>query len=258
MTSPTSRRGIPAGERFADADEWEARGADQPHIWRTLGYRRVGWSPGETTVEWDAPPDYCFPTSGGPVVQGGLVTALLDAAMGGACWTVLDRDQAFLTADLRVEFLRTTTPGTLRASGEVVRRTRRVVFCAGGAARRERRPPGDQSVHAGRAAGHRSGRPLRPGGARRRSPAGRARMSDAHHLAASPSRRWRGWATARHCGRRAEVALGELHERAVRVGPGCAARRHARVTGWRADGELPRRWGSATRRSGGPAPWSRR
>jgi uncharacterized protein (TIGR00369 family) len=64
------------------------------------------------------------------VVQGGLVTALLDAAMGGACWTVLDHDQVFLTADLRVEFLRVSQPGLLRATGSVVRRTRRVVFCA--------------------------------------------------------------------------------------------------------------------------------
>jgi uncharacterized protein (TIGR00369 family) len=60
-----------------------------------------------------------------------LVTALLDAGMGGACWTVLDRDQAFLTADLRVEFLRSAHIGTLTARGWVVRRTRRVVFCAG-------------------------------------------------------------------------------------------------------------------------------
>lgn len=119
----------PAGERFHDVAGWEGAG-DLPHIWRTLGYRRAGWEPGSTTIEWDAPVDYCFPTVDGPVVQGGLVTALLDAAMGGACWTVLDRDQAFLTADLRVEFLRTSRPGTLRARGEVVRRTRRVVFCS--------------------------------------------------------------------------------------------------------------------------------
>lgn len=101
-----------------------------PHLWNTLGYRRVALAPGTTTVEWDAPVEYCFPTAGGPIVQGGMVTALLDAAMGGACWTTLDRDQAFLTADLRVEFLRATPPGTLRAVGEVVRRTRRVVFCS--------------------------------------------------------------------------------------------------------------------------------
>lgn len=100
------------------------------HIWTTLGYERLGWEFGSTTIGWDAPQDYCFPSAGGPVVQGGLVTALLDAAMGGACWSVLDEDQAFLTADLRVEFLRPTRPGRLEARGDVVRRTRRVVFCS--------------------------------------------------------------------------------------------------------------------------------
>lgn len=122
--------GVTAGERLADlaaADEIRRAG---PHIWSTLGYRRVDARPGSSTVEWDAPVDYCFPTTGGPVVQGGMVSALLDAAMGGACWTVLDRDQAFLTVDIRVEFLRSCRPGVLRAVGEVVRRTRRVVFCS--------------------------------------------------------------------------------------------------------------------------------
>ena len=121
---------ITPGERFADVEGWEQARGDGPHIWRTLGYRRVNWEPGGTTVEWDAPPEYCFTTAGGPVVQGGMVTALLDAAMGGACWTVLDRDQAFLTADLRVEFLRSSRPGVLRATGTVLRRSRRVVFCS--------------------------------------------------------------------------------------------------------------------------------
>ena len=99
------------------------------HLWTTLGYRRVSWGDGSSAVAWDATPAYGFPTSSGTVIQGGLVTAVLDAAMGGACWTVLEADQAFLTADLRVEFLRSTRPGTLTATGTVVRRTRRVVFC---------------------------------------------------------------------------------------------------------------------------------
>ena len=121
---------ITPGERFRDPRVWEGADVDGPHIWRTLGYRRVSWEPGSTTIEWTATPEYCFPTAGGHVVQGGLVTALLDAAMGGACWSMLDHDQVFLTADLRVEFLRTSRPGVLRATGSVVRRTRRVVFCS--------------------------------------------------------------------------------------------------------------------------------
>jgi uncharacterized protein (TIGR00369 family) len=126
----SDRPTIPPGERFDDIDAWDHRRVEPPHIWHTLGYRRLSWEPGATSIAWDAIPEYCFPTAGGPIVQGGLVTALLDAAMGGACWTVLDREQAFLTADLRVEFLRSAQVGTLSAHGWVVRRTRRVVFCA--------------------------------------------------------------------------------------------------------------------------------
>ena len=99
------------------------------HLWTTLGYERLSWSEGSTVIAWDATPEYGFPTASGTVIQGGLVTAILDAAMGGACWSVIDADAAFLTADLRVEFLRSTRPGRVVATGSVVRRTRRVVFC---------------------------------------------------------------------------------------------------------------------------------
>ena len=100
-----------------------------PHLWTTLGYSRESFGDGRMTLSWEATPEYGFPSAGGQVVQGGLVTAILDAAMGGACWSVLDDGEAFLTADLRVEFLRSTRPGLVRATGTVVRRTRRVVFC---------------------------------------------------------------------------------------------------------------------------------
>ena len=50
--------------------------------------------------------------------------------MGGACATVLEAGESFLTADLRVEFMRAGRPGLLRSEGRVVRRTKRVVFCA--------------------------------------------------------------------------------------------------------------------------------
>jgi uncharacterized protein (TIGR00369 family) len=121
---------ITAGERFADIGSFSQRGGDGPNLWLTLGFRRTGWAPGSSTVEWDATADYGFYTPAGPVIQGGLVTAILDSAMGGACWTTLDNHEVFLTADLRVEFFRPTRPGTLRAVGTVERRTSRVVFCS--------------------------------------------------------------------------------------------------------------------------------
>lgn len=116
-------------DQAARIARFEADMACGAHLWTTLGYRRDDWAFGTTTLSWDATPEYGFPTATGHVIQGGLVTALLDAAMGGACWSVLDADQAFLTADLRVEFLRSTRVGTVTAVGSVVRRTRRVVFC---------------------------------------------------------------------------------------------------------------------------------
>jgi uncharacterized protein (TIGR00369 family) len=119
-----------AGERFADLDAFSQRGGEGPNLWRTLGFRRTHWEPGTSTIEWEATQEYGFLTPNGPVIQGGLVTAILDSGMGGACWTVLNNDEAFLTADLRVEFLRPTRPGLLRAVGQVIRRSRRVVFCA--------------------------------------------------------------------------------------------------------------------------------
>jgi uncharacterized protein (TIGR00369 family) len=101
-----------------------------PHIWLTLGYRSLEQGDGRAVIEWDAAPEYCFQTPGGPIVHGGMVTTLLDTAMGGACWSVVGPDESFLTADLRVEFLRSARPGTLRAEGNVVQRNRRVAFCS--------------------------------------------------------------------------------------------------------------------------------
>jgi uncharacterized protein (TIGR00369 family) len=110
---------------------WGDQPPAAPHIWRTLDYRSPQQGDGKSTIEWKATPDYCFHDGqGGFIVHGGMVTTLLDTAMGGACWSVLDERESFLTADLHVEFVRATRPGVLRAEGRVVRRNRRVAFCA--------------------------------------------------------------------------------------------------------------------------------
>src|SRR5919198_2786055 len=118
------------GSHFYDRARWEDRRPEGPHLWRTLGFRRVVWEPGRQVVEWDASEDYSFHTKAGPIVQGGMVTTLLDTAMGGACWTLLNENETFLTADLRVEYFLSARPGLLRGEGHVVRKARRVIFCA--------------------------------------------------------------------------------------------------------------------------------
>lgn len=109
---------------------WGEEPPDGPHVWRTLGYRGTQPENGLSTIEWDAPEEYSFPDDSGPILHGGLVTTVLDTAMGGACWSLLEEGQTFLTADLRVEFFRPGRPGTIRAEGRVVHRTKRIVFCA--------------------------------------------------------------------------------------------------------------------------------
>ena len=111
--------------------EWGEAAPGEPHVWRTLGYRRVRMERGFTEIEWNASPDYAFPADSGHIVHGGMVATLLDTAMGGACWSVLEEGETFLTADLHVEFFRASRPGLLRAEGRVVSRTRPIVFCSG-------------------------------------------------------------------------------------------------------------------------------
>ncbi|HYI46505.1 MAG TPA: PaaI family thioesterase [Actinomycetota bacterium] len=118
------------GDHFHDLEKWEERRPEGPHIWRTLGYNRTLWEPGRQVIEWKATEDYSFPIMSGHIVHGGMVSTILDTAMGGACWTLLNNDEAFLTSNLNVEFFRATRPGLLRAEGRVVSRTKRAIFCA--------------------------------------------------------------------------------------------------------------------------------
>src|SRR5262249_38778656 len=98
---------------------------------RTLGYRTVDAGEGQAALEWDAEEAYCYPdTSETVIVHGGLVSTLLDTAMGVACVNALTDGERFITADLHVDFYRPARPGTLRADGRIVQRTRRVAFCA--------------------------------------------------------------------------------------------------------------------------------
>jgi uncharacterized protein (TIGR00369 family) len=104
--------------------------SEQVHIGATIGMRIVERADGHSVLAWDAQPEYGFPSASGQIIHGGMVTTILDSAMGAACWSVLSADEVFLTADLRVEFYRATRPGPLLAKGLVVKRTSRLAFCS--------------------------------------------------------------------------------------------------------------------------------
>lgn len=119
------------GERFLEMQE---KGGSAPRggIWDFLGWRLADMGPGFATLEWDTTSDHAFPTADNDwIVHGGMVTALLDTAMGQSTWTLLDRGEVFLTANLHTEFYRPARPGPLRAEGRIVHKSRRVAFAVG-------------------------------------------------------------------------------------------------------------------------------
>ena len=115
------------GERFA---QMPRQGGPHPGIWQHLGWSIVEVGPGHSILEWTPTEDHAFLAGDVWIVHGGMVTALLDTAMGQATWSLLDDDEVFLTSDLRTEFYRVTRPGLVRAHGKVVHKTKRVTFAA--------------------------------------------------------------------------------------------------------------------------------
>lgn len=108
----------------------ETRGTPYPGIWKHLGWTVVEVGPGHSIMEWTPTEDHSFRAGDMWIVHGGMVTAILDTAMGQATWSLLDEGEVFLTSDLRTEFYRPTTPGLVRAHGRVVHKTKRVTFAA--------------------------------------------------------------------------------------------------------------------------------
>lgn len=115
------------GTRFK---EMLRTGSPYPGIWHHLGWSVVEVEPGRSIMEWTPNENHSFRAGDIWIVHGGMVTAILDTAMGQATWSLLNQGEVFLTSDLRTEFYRPTTPGLIRAHGRVVHKTRRVTFAA--------------------------------------------------------------------------------------------------------------------------------
>jgi uncharacterized protein (TIGR00369 family) len=98
----------------------------------TLGMHLVDFGRGEATYEMAAAAELGNPLG---VIQGGVVTALADAAMAAATTSVLDDDEirssAITTVDIFARFIRPVNAkqvDTLRAEARVVRAGGRLVW----------------------------------------------------------------------------------------------------------------------------------
>ncbi len=96
-----------------------------PPFMELLGVRIVSVEPGSVTFEFD-PAEYMYSPLGN--VHGGIVTVLLDTAMGCSFHTTLPAGVGYTTLELKVNFPRsvTATVGPLRAQGRVVHSGSRV------------------------------------------------------------------------------------------------------------------------------------
>jgi uncharacterized protein (TIGR00369 family) len=100
-------------------------------MWANLGARLSSVEPGDVVVEACLTPDaHGFPTDRGAIVHGGAVAALADMAVASAGASVARDGETVTTVDLKVDFMQTARPGTMRARGHVQRRTRRLCFAS--------------------------------------------------------------------------------------------------------------------------------
>jgi len=90
-----------------------------PPFMELLGIRIVSVEPGSVAFEFD-PAEFMYSPLGN--VHGGIVTVLLDTAMGCSFHTTLPAGVGYTTLELKVNFVRpvTASSGTLRAEGKVV------------------------------------------------------------------------------------------------------------------------------------------
>jgi uncharacterized protein (TIGR00369 family) len=96
-----------------------------PPFMQLLGIRLVSVEPGSVVFEFD-PAEYMYSPLGN--VHGGVITVLLDSAMGCSFHTTLPAGRGYTTLELKVNFLRSVTArvGTLRAEGQVIHSGSRV------------------------------------------------------------------------------------------------------------------------------------
>ena len=103
---------------FRDQIDAIARGEiPPPPVSELLGLRLKTYADGECVFEMKVAPEHANPMG---TLQGGVICALADAAMGMAYATTLEEGESFTTLELKTNYLRQVVDGTLTATGRVV------------------------------------------------------------------------------------------------------------------------------------------
>ena len=107
------------------------RTKNQPTGSQTLGFRLVGVSQTDKTVEvtFDAKAELML----NPMkqIQGGYLCAMLDECMSVACMVASGMTHVAPTLEMKTSFLRPAKPGAIRGVGRVLKFGRQVAFTEG-------------------------------------------------------------------------------------------------------------------------------
>jgi uncharacterized protein (TIGR00369 family) len=95
--------------------------AEPPPVAKLVGLEFTAIDLGRSTFEMTAGPQHRNPMG---TLHGGVVCDLADAAIGTAMASTLEDDESFTSLDLAVKFLKPVWNARLRATAEVVKRTR--------------------------------------------------------------------------------------------------------------------------------------
>lgn len=94
-------------------------------LFQTLGIEVVESEAGKSRMRYLAKPEWF---NGTGVVQGGIVTAVLDAAMAMAVVPGLEDGEFFSSAEIKVTFLRGISEGEYNVEGRIIKRGSRAIF----------------------------------------------------------------------------------------------------------------------------------
>jgi uncharacterized protein (TIGR00369 family) len=97
------------------------RDAEQPPIAKLVGLEIVSIDLGRSVFELQAEPRHANPMG---TLHGGVLCDLADLAIGAAMATSLEDDESFTSLDLSIKFLKPVWKARLRATAQLVKRTR--------------------------------------------------------------------------------------------------------------------------------------
>ena len=100
---------------------------DPPPVAELLGWEFAGWDPErqEISVRFDGKPMFCNP---GGVIQGGILTAMVDDTMGPAVLAASGGTRMCQSIDIHSHFLRPVLPGPVLVRARVIRLGQRIGF----------------------------------------------------------------------------------------------------------------------------------